>query len=129
MSDPSHLLDASAVLALFFGEDGSARVERVLDGAAISAVNLVEVVSKLRDKGLSTRAIADNLTDANLQVIVFGETTAMRTAALREPTRKHGLSLADRACLATAELTGRIVVTADRAWSALSIGIAIEVIR
>lgn len=129
MNDRGYLLDASAVLALFFGEEGSIQVAQMLDGAAISAVNLAEVAGKLHDRGMSSEEIAMNLADADLPVLPFDEPTALRSAALRQHTRKHGLSLGDRACLATAESTGRIVVTADRAWSALSLAAAIEVIR
>lgn len=42
----SHVvLDASAVLALLLGEPGADRVKATLDGAALGAVNLAEVVS------------------------------------------------------------------------------------
>jgi hypothetical protein len=47
-----HVLDASALLCLLFGETGSDRVERVLPDAFISAANLAEVISKLVDRGL-----------------------------------------------------------------------------
>ena len=42
---------------------------------------------------------------------------------------EKGLSLGDRACLALASLTGRIVVTADRVWPELDLGIDIRLIR
>lgn len=129
MSERAYLLDASALLALFLQEDGWGKVEQVLGAAAISAVNLAEVVGKLHDRGASRDTIALNVADANLRVLVFDEPTAIRAAELRQQTRKLGLSLADRACLATAEASGRVVITADRAWSGLALGIAIEFIR
>ena len=54
---------------------------------------------------------------------------AFRTAALRNPTRKTGLSLGDRACLATALELNLPVITTDRVWSKLNLGIQIQVIR
>ena len=47
------VLDASVLLCLMNGERGAARVADALPLASISAVNLAEVVAKLRDRGLS----------------------------------------------------------------------------
>jgi PIN domain nuclease of toxin-antitoxin system len=44
-------------------------------------------------------------------------------------TRGHGLSLGDRACLALARTLGATALTTDRAWRAVDVGVAIEVIR
>lgn len=46
------VLDASALLALIHGEPGAERVLSVLDQAAISSVNLAEVVSRLAPAAL-----------------------------------------------------------------------------
>ena len=46
------VIDASAVLALLDDEPGSERVAQALGGAAISAVNLAEVLGRLRRRGL-----------------------------------------------------------------------------
>lgn len=129
MNDRGYLLDASALLALFYGEPGSARVGQILDGAAISAVNLSEVIAKLYDRELSSEAIALNLSDANLKVLPFEEAAALKAGELREKTRSLGISLADRSCLATALVTGRTAVTADRTWTAFADLIDIEMIR
>jgi PIN domain nuclease of toxin-antitoxin system len=44
-------------------------------------------------------------------------------------TRHLGLSLADRACLALARRRSARVVTADRTWAGLAVGVEIETIR
>ena len=44
-------------------------------------------------------------------------------------TKKLGLSLGDRACLALGLMSNKTVVTAERLWSRLKLGVAIEVIR
>jgi len=53
------------------------------------------------------------------------------TVLRREPAlRRHvGLSFADRTCLATAKIEGATVLTADRAWATLDLGMVIRVIR
>ena len=64
-----------------------------------------------------------------LAIRPFDESLAVEAGFLRPATRQYGLSLGDRACLALA-LRERIpVVTADRAWSQLDLGIDIQVIR
>lgn len=129
MSDAGLLLDSSAVLALLFAETGGDHVAAVLPGAAISSVNLSEVVAKMHDRGLGEEQVAANLTDLELTVIPFDQLMAERAGAMRVQTRAQGLSLGDRACLATAEACGRTVLTADRAWLAVDIGVVIEQLR
>ena len=50
-------------------------------------------------------------------------------AELRPITKAHGLSLGDRACLALAQIRTLPVLTADKAWAEVDIGIHIRMIR
>ena len=129
MNNAGLLLDSSAVLAFLFAETGAEQVSAVLPGAAISSVNLSEVVAKMHDRGLGPELVAANLSDLELIVIPFDRAMAERAGALREPTRANGLSLGDRACLATAEACGRSILTADRAWASLELPVTVELIR
>lgn len=54
---------------------------------------------------------------------------ARLTSVLRAVTRRYGLSLGDRACLALAMREQSRVLTADRAWLKLHLGVDIAVIR
>jgi len=65
----------------------------------------------------------------NVLIVDFQEAMAYRAAAWRTATRAAGLSLGDRACLATAHVLGLRAVTADRRWSGLSLGVKIDLIR
>src|SRR5262249_49846977 len=49
-------------------------------------------------------------------------------AALRPTTKKLGLSLGDRSCLALGLARRNTVVTAERAWAKLKIGVKIDLI-
>lgn len=129
MSEAGYILDASAMLALLFGEPGIERVIEVAPDAVISAVNLSEVVAKLHDRDVSAENIALNIADFDVAVISFDHELAERAGHLRPLTRHLGLSLGDRACLATAQALGCIVLTADRAWAELDLGIKIEIVR
>ncbi|WP_369822176.1 PIN domain-containing protein [Saccharomonospora sp. CUA-673] len=55
---------------------------------------------------------------ARLVLTPFGREDALATAELWPRTRRHGLSLADRACLALAQRLDRPVLTSDREWKA-----------
>lgn len=123
------LLDASAVLAVLFGEAGGERVMPDMSASALGAVNLSEVVSKLIDRGCSSAealALAATLT---CEIVPLDEDLALRTGALRRVTRSRGLSLGDRACLALAEREGLPVLTADRTWATLDLPVEVVLIR
>ncbi len=84
MTDP--VLDASAVLAVIFGEPGADRVAGHLPGARISAVNATEVMTKLIDLGMP-----EDIVDAifeGLQLTVLPSRCVMR-ARLRGYGRSH----------------------------------------
>jgi PIN domain nuclease of toxin-antitoxin system len=129
MSEPLYVLDASALLATLFQEDGSDAVETVLPGARISAVNFSEVVAKLSDHGLANDGILRDLAELDIVVCDVDRKQAETAGLLRRSTRMAGLSLGDRACLALAATLDAIAVTADRAWANLDLDVAIQVVR
>jgi PIN domain nuclease of toxin-antitoxin system len=100
-----------------------------LAGSAVSSLNWSEVLQKLAQKGVSEELLRNAVVGHRLTVAPFTAEDARRTADLWPLTRSLGLSLADRACLALAQSTGRGVVTADRAWAQLDMGLSIFVIR
>lgn len=123
------VLDSSAVLAVVLNEPGANLVKIGAQGAAISAVNLAEVVSKLCDQLFSKEQIGLIVDGLDLEVAPFDENQAIAAGHLRVATRHKGLSLGDRACLALAIREKATVLTADRSWSNLDLGIEIKVIR
>jgi len=123
------VLDASAVLALINTENGWEVASDYLADAIMSAVNLAEVVGKLRDIGVTpsaTRSIVDLLA---LVVVPFDETQAFLAGELVTQTRSAGLSLGDRCCIALAKTLDAVAVTADRAWLEVNAGVEIVAIR
>jgi ribonuclease VapC len=122
------VLDASAVLALLRGERGGAGVEAALGEARLSAVNLSEVAQRLADQW-PEQAVTAVLGDLPCRIVDFDESLALRAGLLRAATRRRGLSLGDRACLALAESLSLPVLTADRAWAELDLGVEVVLIR
>jgi PIN domain nuclease of toxin-antitoxin system len=117
------------VLALLFGEEGGERVAPRVPEALISAVNVAEVAGKLLDRGIAEGGVICVLSQMRYEVASFDGELIMLTAFLRPRTRALGLSLGDRACLALGLFHRLPVVTAERAWAKLDLGIAVEVIR
>ncbi|MDO8750433.1 MAG: type II toxin-antitoxin system VapC family toxin [Dehalococcoidia bacterium] len=123
------VLDASALLTLFQGEPGSELVAQQIADAAISALNLSEVVAKLAEKGLSETGVRDSLAALDLEVVDFDREQAFVAGFLRPGTRNLGLSLGDLGCLSLARGLGLPVLTADRSWRELNVGVEVRVIR
>jgi PIN domain nuclease of toxin-antitoxin system len=126
---PDAVLDASAVLAYVHREPGGEMVEALLPCSLLSAVNLTEVVTNLVRLGTDpalARAIVERL---GCETAPVGFELAFRAGMLEPETRALGLSLGDRSCLALAEQEGVPAVTADEAWSRLSLPIAVTLVR
>jgi len=121
--------DASAILAALKNEPFSNVDPRLLVGATVSAVNVCEVLSKLHDDGLNEEQAQAAVAVMDLRVVPLDGLQAHTAARLRSMTRHAGLSLGDRACLALADRLGYPVVTADRVWASLEVGIEIIMIR
>ena len=123
------VLDSSAVLAVLFDEPGGASVSGLLDGGLLSAVNLAEILTKLKQGGWETDFAWGRVLNMGFEVCPYEAEQARLTSELVDQTRQFGLSLGDRACLALAIQQKATVYTTDRVWKNLSLGIEIEVIR
>jgi PIN domain nuclease of toxin-antitoxin system len=122
------VLDASAVLALLFGESGAEIVaDYIADGAAMSTVTQAEVGTVLIRNGQNPNALAR--VAAQVRVEQFSVTDADTAAALVAKTQRFGLSLGDRACLALAKRLNAQALTAERSWARLEVDIEITLIR
>jgi PIN domain nuclease of toxin-antitoxin system len=124
-----YVLDASAVLTVLNQEPGKERVEAILGQAALSMVNVAEAIGKLMDAGMSDANARTSLELLQVEVVDLDFEMAFLAGSLKQATKKLGLSLGDRCCLALASLRGNTAVTADRLWSKLKLGIQVEVVR
>lgn len=123
------VLDSSAVLAVLFNEPGSGVVVSVLDGGLLSTVNLAETHSRLVQRGIVPGFAWDRLMAMGFEIRAFTQEQARIAAELIDATKRYGLSLGDRACLALAIECKTPVYTTDRAWKGLDLGIKVQVIR
>lgn len=127
----SWVLDASALLAFVKEEPGVERVAGALmAGAAMSAVNLSEVIAKLADEGVPEPIIRHSIETVGLDIVGFDADDALAAGLLRPSTRAAGLSFGDRACLALAQQGGAPVLTTDRAWADLDLDkVEVQLVR
>lgn len=123
------VLDASAVLAVLLDEPGQDVVRRHLAGASVSAVNYSEVLSRAARLCGSLEEAKRRVDRHGLTVVPFDADQATLAASLLPATKPFGLSLADRACLVLGLARGVPVLTADRAWAEVEVGVRVEVIR
>ncbi|MGV1004334.1 MAG: type II toxin-antitoxin system VapC family toxin [Candidatus Nanopelagicales bacterium] len=125
------VLDASAILALIHDEPGADLVAERLASGLLSTVNLAEVVTKLAFYDSVRSDLVADLLAAGVQIREFDAAQALRAGELIRVTRRAGLSLGDRSCLALA-LSAQDdpdVVTADRLWPGLGLPVRITLIR
>jgi len=123
------VLDASAVLADLHGEPGGEIVRPVIQTSAISAVNLAEIITNLIDHGVPVEQAAFVTDQLRCEVLDADRQRASAVGALHARTRRTGVSLGDRFCLALAHELGVPALTADRRWKDLDLGIQVQLIR
>ena len=124
------VLDASAVLAILNREAGAEKLTpQLLSDATVSTVNLAEVQSKLVSRGLDPDDAWDAATGPVHETEPFTIEQARIAGDLVAQTRRFGLSLGDRACLALGIALGAPVYTADQSWKGLRLAIRIHHIR
>jgi ribonuclease VapC len=115
------LFDASALLALIRKERGYEQLEPLLACSCISAVNLTEVVSVLVRVGIPEIEIKEIVNEIIPEVLAFDHQVGILAGSLIKNTKALGLTLGDRACIATGIIHNMLVYTADQVWKDLQI--------
>ena len=110
-------------------ELGCEIVQGISGTVMISAVNVAEVYAKLFERNVPADKIEQLRSIEPFSVVEFDRSQAMLSAQLRLATKHKGISLGDRACLALAIQQNAMVLTADRAWNGLDLGVEIKFIR
>jgi len=123
------VLDASALLALLHREPGADRVAEALPRSAVSSVNWSEVLRKTVARGIAVDGLRDDLEALGLRIVPFVAEDAELAATLRPKTKHLGLSFGDRACIATGIREKARVLTTERAWTRLDLGVKVETLR
>jgi ribonuclease VapC len=127
------VLDSSAMLALVQQERGGEQVLSALEDGRktllVSSVNLCEVVTKLIHLGHTASEVPISIGPFLQYVVDFDSEQALLAGELSRSSRKLGLSLGDRACLALAASRKATAWTTDAAWLKLKTGVKIHLLR
>lgn len=123
------ILDASALLALLQDEPGADKVQAVLHRATINTVNWSEVIQKLSVHDPDAADIRAEIELTGFKIMPFSIDQAEIGASLWKQAKPFGLSLADRACIATGIDRKMDVMTTDKIWQEMALPITIHVIR
>jgi PIN domain nuclease of toxin-antitoxin system len=129
MAETGCVLDTSALLALFLEEPGAAAVRAALPGATLSAVTVAEVVGVLLRRGVPEPRAEAFLPELSLPVVPFDTSQALIAARLDPLTHRRDISFADRCCIAVGRHLRLPVLTADRPWASLDLGVEVRLIR
>lgn len=127
------VLDASAVIAFLQGEPGHELVQQALQSepCVVTAANQAEIIAKSLDRGVGSQNIQTILAELAYAVIDIKAEDGVQAGLMRDRTRKLGLSLGDRLCLAVAQRLKAPVLTADRPWLSMAkpLGLDIRCVR
>ena len=134
------MIDASAVLAHLFGENGGDEASDWMDrGSAISTANAQEVIAQLvvrdvRNGVDADQALADAVRDFDALVLDVMDLTiedATQAGAWGPYQKKSNLSAGDRCCLALGKRLGLPVVHGEQGWQPLAdeLGLKLVLIR
>ena len=99
--------------------------------ARSSAPQSVKDYSAFTDKQWNTKPdTSGGVYQSQNSIVEFDKTQCYIAASLKNQTKHKGLSLGDRACLATAIQLGLPVYTADKIWAELDLpNVKIKLIR
>jgi ribonuclease VapC len=87
------------------------------------------VLKKAAERGKELERVAPAIRSLSVVIVPFDEAQATRSAARYPSSRQHGMSFADRACLALGVTRGLTVLTAERKMALVKLPIRVKLIR
>jgi ribonuclease VapC len=127
------VFETSTLLAPLLREPGGDVVlEAVGSGLPVllSAVNLAEAIGLLqRRRGLPPSEARADILSLGLEVVAFDAEQAQEVGSLEPLLRNSGVAFGDHACLMLGRVRSLPVLTADRTWAALDLGVEVRLIR
>ncbi len=124
-----YVIDTSVILAYVRGEPGGDRLQGLSRRRADEHRQLAETVTKCIELGIDPEPAVNLVRESGISLVNLDADHAILAGQLRRKARKGVLSLGDRSCIATAALSGRTAVTADRIWASLDLPCPVELIR
>ena len=128
------IFDASVIIALITNEPGAEEISNYLSyNIIMSTVNIGEVYkyvySNYYNDEVQTANFLDLINSLEIQAQDFTLERALISGQIFPKTKQYGLSFGDRACLALAITDQLPVLTCDREWKNVDLGIDIILAR
>ena len=118
------VFDSSALIMLFSKEPGYEKVRGYMRHAVISSINIAEVYEYCIQAQKLSKEDCRNLIDlTGIKIIDFCEEQALISSSIIEETKKHGLSLGDRACISLAMLKNYKILTCNKIWKKVKLDV------
>jgi PIN domain nuclease of toxin-antitoxin system len=118
------VFDASALIALFAKETGYEFIKKHMKEGIISSVNIAEAYKYcIETQGLTEDEAKNLIKLSDIKIIEFTNEQALISAGLIKKTKQYGLSLGDRACIALAIDGKHSIITCDKIWQQIDVGI------
>ena len=124
-----YVLDATVIVDVVLSEPGSITAAEKMANGIVSTVNLSEAIQKIAERVESLERAVWAVRALPIERVPFDEELAVVAASLRAPTKRKGISFADRACLALALTRNHPALTSDSGWVGLDVGVEIESFR
>lgn len=124
-----YVLDSSAILAVTGNESGAEVVIPVIRRSVISCVNYLECLRKIVEAGMPAAEASLMLEEMEIEVIDYTIVQADLAASMVREAKHKGISLGDLACLSLAKHMKLPVLTADKTWAKLKVGVKVKLIR
>lgn len=119
------VVDASVLLAVLFEEPQYQSYQKIIIGGRVSVVNVAEVIGICGQRGNDTD-IVDWLDQHLVETLCPGLKCA-QMAGLLYATHRGRLSLGDCFCLAHGVEANAPVLTADRQWAEIDLGLNLDI--
>ena len=118
------VFDSSALITLFAKEPGYETVRQNLRHAIISSVNIAEVYKYcIEVQDLIEDDCRTLIKLSGIKIIDFCEEQALISAKIIKKTKQYGLSLGDRGCIALAMFKNYPILTCDKIWQKVDLGV------
>ena len=118
------IFDSSALIMFFAKEPGYEMAGTYMGRAMMSSVNIAEVYKYcMESQHLTEDECSVLVAQSRIEIIPFNQEQALITAKLVSKTKKYSLSLGDRACIALTILNNCPVLTCDKIWKEVDLGI------
>jgi len=122
------VVDTSVVLAIARAEPGADDAQQLARGGVFGMANFVEAAARGEELGFPTSTTLALVSRLGLTLAPVDRATADQAASLWR-WRKHGFSLGDRLCVGLALASGLPVLTGDRRWKEIDLGVDVVLFR